>query len=79
MTYHKSNDRVSSELFSDREGESPAVSSPRFRQETNLRASAIAPGHTTGASVRAARWAGIRLDGKCLIISAANRRCSKTR
>ena len=36
MTYHKSNDRVSSELFSDREGESPAVSSPRFRQETNF-------------------------------------------
>ena len=36
MTYNKSNDRVSSELFSDREGESPAVSSPRFRQETNF-------------------------------------------
>ena len=36
MTYHKSNDRVSSELFSDREGESPAVSSPRFMQETNF-------------------------------------------
>ena len=36
MTYHKSNDRVSSELFSDREGEYPAVSYPRFRQETNF-------------------------------------------
>ena len=46
----------------------------RFRQETNLRASAIAPGHLTGASVRAARQVGVSLDGKCLIISAANRR-----
>ena len=36
MTYYKSNDRVSSELFSDREGESPAVSPARIGQATNL-------------------------------------------
>ena len=47
----------------------------RFRQETDLTASAIAPGHLTGASVRAARQVSVRLDGECLIISAANRRC----
>ena len=32
----KSNDRVSRVLFSVREGESPAVSSPRFRQDLNF-------------------------------------------
>lgn len=36
MNHNKSDDRVSSELFSDREREPSAVSFLRFRQETNF-------------------------------------------